>query len=56
MFASRSRRAQVNVGIADATGRLTDKVHTFAIAEFVRGKGEADRALSHLITVADAKL
>mmetsp|Transcript_41765 Transcript_41765/g.110523 ORF Transcript_41765/g.110523 Transcript_41765/m.110523 type:complete len:83 (+) Transcript_41765:66-314(+) len=40
---------QLNVGIADENGRYTGEYHTFAIAGFIRQKGESDACLNRLL-------
>ena len=39
---------QINVGEVDESGKYTRKNTTYAMAGFMRGKGEADNALNYL--------
>ena len=40
---------QLNVGQVDETGRYTGEFYTFAIAGFIRSRGEGDACLNRLL-------
>ncbi|DAZ97192.1 TPA: hypothetical protein N0F65_003823 [Lagenidium giganteum] len=46
---------QINVARVNANGVFTGESDTFALAGYIRGKGEADMAMTELARAADAK-
>uniref|UniRef100_K3WSU9 40S ribosomal protein S21 n=1 Tax=Globisporangium ultimum (strain ATCC 200006 / CBS 805.95 / DAOM BR144) TaxID=431595 RepID=K3WSU9_GLOUD len=46
---------QINVARVNANGVFTGESDTFALAGYIRSKGEADLALTELARQADAK-
>mmetsp|Transcript_39522 Transcript_39522/g.71976 ORF Transcript_39522/g.71976 Transcript_39522/m.71976 type:complete len:83 (+) Transcript_39522:96-344(+) len=40
---------QINVGMVDENGRYTNEFFTFAIAGFIRSRGESDACLNRLL-------
>lgn len=46
---------QINVARVNADGVFTGESDVFALAGYIRGKGEADMALTELARQADAK-
>lgn len=46
---------QINVARVNADGIFTGESDTFALAGYIRSKGEADIALTELVKQADAK-
>jgi small subunit ribosomal protein S21e len=46
---------QLNVAKVDSSGGNTGQFHTFALAGYIRTKGESDIALNDLIEAADAE-
>lgn len=40
---------QLNVGQVDETGRYTGEFYTFALAGFIRSRGESDACLNRLL-------